>query len=1152
VEVVLSPIRLYHRPGNRLFNREDAAVMMMMHFRTLPTIGARSVRTPPTPPTPRPGRVRAALVALVAGAAVGLPPGEPGSARAQSGVGGVAGAAVDVSAITGRELGSVELPSSVQAGDVRIRANRAWAWSEGEGGAGGLGATQRLYLQGDVRIELGKFTFTAAQAVVWVRTDGPGRFGDADDPDRQVRSIAVQFDRVSDPGAQAGFAQAADRLLVTARMDGLVDVRADALRTGRVSTGAEANFLRESEQRLARHLKQIAGGEQAVAGLARVEGSAAPGVVSGPILPGRARPYEPNSPIARRPMTDLAETARAGGAVVDDPLFTRGGVVSFAVGTRSVVSPTAPEFGDPVGDGASSEFIRLVRGAAGEGVEGGGGGGGGEADNTLLLLGGVAVQYTDVRRTRNLMITAERGVVFLAPGPITDMARMGAEQIRGVYLEGDVVATDGQYTLRGPRVYYDLQNNRAVMAEAVFSTVDPKLGIPIYVRAKTLRQEAANRFTAEGARLATSSFFEPVFSVGASTISVTQRADERAGGQGAEGPRTFFETGWLTLRAGGVPFMVLPGFSGEVEDIPLEDITVENSSENGAAIKTTWNAFSALGIRPPQGVKVRALLDYYFERGPGLGTQTDWDTRGLGGAELKGSLLAYTVPVDSGTDVLSTGAKRDVDDEFRGIVLADNVWKLSEHWTLFAEAAVISDATFVDAFFREQGREAREFTTAAELRYLEGNQRLGILAKANLQDFVSNQYLVQSQGYSVNKLPEVTYARVADDILPGVQPGLLTWTHEYSASRMRFVFDATPVRDLGFTSDFLAQRSFGVNADQSIADRLRAAGYTREDVMRADTRQELVATMEVLGVKVSPFVVGRFTAYDQKLGDFSSLAPADKLEEQYRAFWAGGTRLSTTFTRVDDSVENSLLDLHRVRHIVEPNATVWAGGTTLTQDNLPVYDDTVESLNSGSAVRAGINQTWQTQRGGPGRWRSVDVLRLNTDVVFSSSDADKESPIGRFNEARPEYSFLGDYFTADLAWQATDVVGLVFSTVYDLDINQPARTVAGGTIQHNPEFSSYAQVRYLNALDATYVDAGVTYQLTRKYTVGAGLTYDTDENDVQEVSGTLRRRFSDATLGVRLGYNNIIGETSVSAVFEPVGVRDNLAETAERLRDVRR
>ncbi len=72
-----------------------------------------------------------------------------------------------------------------------------------------------MLFQGDVRIVLGVGVQQLAQAVVWVQTlGGPAAVG-ADDADRRVRQIAVHFDRVSDPGVEAGFAQAGDRLLVT-------------------------------------------------------------------------------------------------------------------------------------------------------------------------------------------------------------------------------------------------------------------------------------------------------------------------------------------------------------------------------------------------------------------------------------------------------------------------------------------------------------------------------------------------------------------------------------------------------------------------------------------------------------------------------------------------------------------------------------------------------------------------------------------------------------------------------------------------------------------------------------------------------------------------------------------------------------------------
>ncbi|MBY0313748.1 MAG: hypothetical protein K2W85_16910 [Phycisphaerales bacterium] len=1033
--------------------------------------------------------------------------------------------------ITGKDFGGVRLPSAVERADLTISASRAWVWSEGGSarviGADGLPvSTQRMFLQGDVTIESGRFKFTAAQAVVWVQTLATtGAIGE----DRATRQIAISFDRVSDPGAEAGYAQAADRLVVTATLDGSLALRADALTPGQIdgaSGGGKGAFLVESEQRLARLLRGLLGGTD-VEFEPEPTPVQAPGVVRGQITPGLSRPYEPNSPIARQrvgtPGPVLPPQERV------EPLFARDGIVTFAAGTRAPNAPTAPEFGEAAPDSA---FIRVLRG---------------EENNTLLLTGGVALQYTDLRKSRNLLITSERAIVFLAPGPLKDLGRFGVDAVQGVYLEGDVVATDGQYTLRGPRVYYDFKLNKAVMADAVFSTIDQRSGLPVYVRASTLRQEAANKVSAENARLSTTSFFDPVFSLGASKITVTQAP--RASSAAAPGSTiTFVEAKNITLRGLGVPFFWLPGFRGEVDEIPLEDVRVENSSGSGAALKTTWNALSILGLDRPEGLRVRALVDYYFDRGPALGTRTSWNT-----LSMNGQIFGYIVPEDQGRDVLVTGEKKDGEDEFRGMVLAENRWDITPNWSLFAEGAYVSDETFIDGFFDKIAEEGREVASSIRLRYIEGNSVFSLQAKGTFNDFSPNQYIQQSQGFTVNKLPEGKYARLADDILGGVQPGLLTWTHEYSVARVGFSFNEPRAEEFGFTSDALSQRAFGVNANQSIADRLRAAGLNEKEYLRYDTRQELSAVLDLSAFRINPFIVGRFTGYEEKLGEIATYAGSDA-DDQYRAWWAAGSRFSTQLVRIDDAVQSELFDLNRIRHIIEPSATVWTAGSTVRQESLAPYDPDVEGINTGSAVRAGVTNTFQTQRGGPGRTRSVDVLKVSTDFTFSTADRNQSSPFGRFFDYRPEYSVLGNYFTGDVAWQVTDAVGLTFNQIYDFTSNQPERTVAGGLIQHSPEFSTYAQVRFLNPLDATYVDFGASYQLTRVYSVGAQLTYDTDESEIQNVSGFVRRRMREATLGVRIAYNSITEESSIGVLFEPQAAdqRQAAQQRGERLREIGR
>lgn len=1156
--------------------------------------------------------VLAAGLALGLGAAAGH--AQQGEARPSSAVRAAAGD------FSGRDFAGVRLPaaSAPQAADVRLSAARAWFWEE-DAARGTFGATQRLLLRGDVTVELGQYRFSAAQAVVWIeqlpdRADAGAEVGDrsgdgsGSPPRVRTRQIAVFFDRVSDPTASAAFSQAGDRLLVTGVLRGEVSLKYDVMERERptpperiatfgrrplrgegyetaVTEGAA--FVAEAERRLARHLRRLTGIDDTEPAAGEIEppdadaisdraarGAAGP---TRPIRPGVSRPYEPGSPIA-----DAADTLSRFGSPSPSPLppverlqpiFAAGGIITAAVNTDRMLGPDpGAGAGDP--DAAPIRFLKDEQ----------------SGERIVMLSGGVVVQYTSTRNKPGLEITATRAVIFLreAAGSGNDLGslRFDAESVRGLYLEGDVVAISGDYTLRGPRVYYDLENDQAVMPDAVFQTYDARRGLPLVVRAKTIRQLADRQWSAEGARLATTSFADPVFSIGASSVTITQTqaaagdAPRTARGEigvepssigegaGAGGPlaargggefsvsgsgadraedATYVDARNITLRAGSVPFFWLPRFSGDVQNIPLRDVRIENSSGSGAAFKTTWDLFSSTGLERPPGMRSNLLLDWYFDRGPGIGTQTQWD-RG----NSESNLLAYTVPNDWGRDVLSSGLKRgrDEGEEFRGLLLADHNWNIDQNWSLQLETGIVSDENFVDAFFKPLAYQGREVTNAAYLKYQDDQSLFSGLVKGAVNDFTVNQYLLQSQGYTVDKLPEFSYFRAADDLLEQTAPGMLIWSSEYRLSRMALRFTKPTADELGFDTAARARAALGYDdPNLSPEDFLWNAGYREGDVLRADTRQELSSVFAWGPVKFNPFVTGRFTGYDDR-GKFEEFAPGNPEDEDYRYWYATGMRMSTEIVRIDDSVESSLFDLHRTRHIIEPNVTIWYAGSNLSQNDLPVYDDQVESLATGAAVRAGIDQTWQTKRGGPGRWRDVDVLKINAAIVEASGDADTETPLGRFFDYRPEYSNLGDHATLAAAWQATDVVALTFDSIYDLENNQPARTSAGGLIQHSPDFASYAEVRYLNALDVTYVNFGVDYKLTRRYFAGVNATYDTDEESFQSVNFTVRRKVPEAALGVGVGYNDITDETTFRFIFEP-----NAAPTQnpnERLRDIGR
>ncbi|VAX42398.1 hypothetical protein MNBD_PLANCTO03-1410 [hydrothermal vent metagenome] len=244
---------------------------------------------------------------------------------------------------------------------------------------------------------------------------------------------------------------------------------------------------------------------------------------------------------------------------------------------------------------------------------------------------------------------------------------------------------------------------------------------------------------------------------------------------------------------------------------------------------------------------------------------------------------------------------------------------------------------------------------------------------------------------------------------------------------------------------------------------------------------------------------------------------------------------------MDNTVDSEFFDLHRIRHIVEPGITLWHAGSTVDRVDLPVYDDRVESLAEGTIIRVGLNQTWQTKRGGPGRWRDVDVLTLRTEYVWASGDSDRESPIGRFYEDRPELSSVGEFLDTELLWQVSDPVGLTGRIIYDIEgTKQPAYSTVGLIVDHGYGFKSSLGQRFVNALDSTVVFYNMQYQLTEKYLATFATNYDTTLGDFERIGGSITRSYPNVTIGLTYSFNNITDEASIGFILSPRGLRGGL------------
>jgi hypothetical protein len=1011
-------------------------------------------------------------------------------------------------AIDGRSLGGFVLPTKPLSGNCVLSATRGWSWKHDD--------TQRLVLEGDVRVAVGGYRFTTKRAVVWINRLPLGG--------ETVTQLAVWFENADEPTRRAGVGASGRDLLVTASFLGATELSLVVTEDGPPRTAGSLRLARESTQSAAERQQSLAAGEARLArALRELTARTAAGTQRLSTAPVVDVPAPRTDPDPQPGESVAAATARAAAEQAALPS-------AISVTTRRAL----PIF-EPEGTvGFSAERITID-----------------EKADRVAVQGAVQIEYLSASdgSDRALQLSAERGVIFLTPGSLAGLREgsrtLDASQIEGIYLEGAVQASDGQYALRGAQVYYDLKANRAAIVDAVLRTYDRRRrDLPIYVRAAELRQVARDEWTAEQGTVSTSEFFTPHLAIGVDRVVVTKEPEDAGGG-------VIVAASGAGIEAGGTRIVPLPGYTGRVDRIPIRSFEMGFDEDRGLEIGTSWDLAAVLGQPPTEGVDAELNIDGFSERGAAVGT-----TFRLSEAMGTGVIDLYGLYDTGGDDRTSTGVVVPIDEGFRGIAESDWRTALTPDLTLRTQFSYISDETFVSAWRPRAFNERREYESSVELNGTSGNSSLELLVKHDLNDFISNSYLLASRGYTVDKLPELSYHRYGDEPLEGV-----TWTQQWSAGALALrPTEGTPAL-LGVP---VGAWGGAIAPDGSLSDAYEAAGYTDGVVGRLDTRHELSLPMTDGAATLTPFVSGQATGY---LTDELTAYTTDIEEIRLQA--GGGVRGSLRFVRVDDTVQSRLLDLNRMRHIVEPYSTLWTGWDSNDPGALPIYDQAIEGSSQGTAANVGVRQTFQTQRGGTGAWQSVDWLKLDLGLVVSDSEDDftpepidplnpfsslrwTQSPIPAFYSFRPELSQWGSHAYGASTWQISDALTLggTFNYLFDdrefvTDDGSALPNLARGSLgiemRHNPAVSSYLEYRYLAPTQSELLQAGVLYRVGKRYTLAVSPQYDLEAGEFRAASGSLTRVFPDFDVHANAGYDLIEDDTFVGfSLSIPSGTRTSM------------
>lgn len=764
----------------------------------------------------------------------------------------------------------------------------------------------------------------------------------------------------------------------------------------------------------------------------------------------------------------------------------------------------------------------------------------GDGKMALALSGGIALTREDANGDR-LEMQADRAVVFTTLERLRDARDLQAitaieQAITGAYLEGDVRVTGApadelksEQRLRADRIYYDFTTDRAVLTNAVLQMVEPQLQIPIVVRAETVRQLSQGEYSATDAELTTSTFAVPSYSVRSDRIYVRQEEsrDERMG------TRTHFSASDVTFRAFDVPVFYLPAVGGSLTEqgFPLRALSFGSSENFGTSVETRWGLLETLGAPPPRDFDASFTLDYFSERGPAGGLDIDYSGGFISRAtrdawNFQGEFESYLV-YDEGTDDL--GRRRgevEPPRELRGRIEWEHQHFFPDDWQLQVRSGWVSDATFLEEWFENDFNEGLPLETSLYLKKQRDSEAVTFLTSIQPNNVVTTADLQQEQ-FEIQRMPEIGYHRIGESFASDK----LTFYSANTVGLVEFNESGTSLEDQGFRfgqNVIPGQPSLGVVGVPGAAG---PPDVPEDANLRGDFRQEIDYPVSVGQFRVVPYLFGRYTGYDQAIDG----------ERADRLMGGTGVRFNTQFWKVDNHAHSELFDIHRVRHVIEPEVHLFASATNFNPNELWIYDEPIDKTYGVTAAQLALRQRWQTKRGGPGRLRSVDFFTLNLEANFFGNQPSEAELVpagfrGLFFRTLPEASVPRDSINANAEWRISDSTIALADAQYNMDQERLATASVGLIARRDTRMTYFLGLRYIEDLNSSIGTVAANYELTRKYSVGFQQSYDfRDEGGVYS-SINVQRRFDRFFMMFSIYDNSDDDEQGIGFALYPEGL----------------
>jgi hypothetical protein len=679
--------------------------------------------------------------------------------------------------------------------------------------------------------------------------------------------------------------------------------------------------------------------------------------------------------------------------------------------------------------------------------------------------------------------------------------------VAGIYMCGDVVMTRGQRTIRADEMYYDFERKKGLGINAVMRNFDASRGIPIYLRAAKLRQLAENKFAADDFTLTSSEFYLPQVSLTASSVIITDTTpvDEQEGRVSDSSYDAQMRD--VRFKLDDRTIFYWPFFRSNLQrpDIPLKSIHAGYDSDWGAMVETRWYLSRLLGLEEPEGTDSTFALDYYGKRGVGTGAEIDYARE-----DYFGRLLGYVIR-DSGDDDLGRhDTRRNLKPprELRGRFHWQHRHFLPYDWQLTTEVSYASDEHFIEGFYRSEFNIGKEQETLVHLKRIEDNRGLSILGKWRINNFANK----------LEELPTVEYHLTGQSLFDDK----LTLYSDSQVSRFR--------QRMASSSSAVSQEFFTF----------------------ASERAELDMPIKLGKMKVVPFAAGTL-AYEDGRGFRTNIDGQTTSREDDVWVGEGGVRATLQpFWKVYPKVRSRLWDLNQLRHIIKPYLAAVG------------YTDSDPVVEQRDMLNVGISQRLQTRRGTGNDRRTVDWMRLDTDVTFVDDSGDTSGGPDRFIWNKPFIPLVDtssgavqrdrrssdifgprrNYFGADYIWRLSDTTALLSDMNYDMQSGVVQQFNIGFSHLRWPNLSYYIGSRYLRRIEVLGEEGSnmftfaATYVMDPRYTLVFSQQFDFDYDASIRSDITLLRRYHRVYWGLTYSADETLKKQGITFSVWPQGVRE--------------